>query len=195
MELTPSTCLTQSCCCPAEQDGSIWGRCRKVWEETPRVLFAAGGIQLKELEGKKWRRRKSCISPHSPGAVPADSQTLTGAVPNPEDMRTSKASRPELKSRCPSQLQEPRSSFRGQAGSMKSSSKDQRHVQKQRALGGKGSPEFKSKGKHKPGAWGLKEYSSHSHAIFTDLFDSRAFSYRSYNYITEFLCKLLSFIN
>lgn len=120
MELTPGTWLTQSWRCPAEQDGSIWGGCRKGWEETQRVFpFGAGGRQLKKLEGKKWRGRKRCISPHLPGAVPADSQTLTVAVPNPEDIQTSKASRFELGSRCPSQLEEPRSSFRGQADTMK----------------------------------------------------------------------------
>lgn len=37
--------------------------------------------------------------------------------------------------------------------------------------------------------------SSQRREILTDSSDSRAFSYRSYNYITEFLCKLLSFIN
>lgn len=42
---------------------------------------------------------------------------------------------------------------------------------------------------------GLEEQPSLPHAILTDFSDSRAFSYRSCNYITEFLCKLLSFIN
>lgn len=39
---------------------------------------------------------------------------------------------------------------------MKSSSKDQRHVQKQRALAGKESPEFKSKGRTSQGHGGSK---------------------------------------
>lgn len=58
------------------------------------------------------------MCPHLPRAVPADSQALTGAVLNPEDIHTSKA-RFELGSRCPSQLEEPRSSFRGQVSRMK----------------------------------------------------------------------------
>lgn len=100
-----------------EASGEDAGRCGRRHKE-----FSSLGQEedySKSWKGKKWRRSKRCISPHLPGTVPADSQTLTGAVPNPEDIRTSKASRFELRSRCPSQLQEPRSSFRGQAGSMK----------------------------------------------------------------------------
>lgn len=118
MDLTPGTCLTQSWCCPVEQDNSIWGGCRKVWEETKRVCSRRKTKSQKGKNGGEVRGKKN-ISPHLPGAVPADSQTLTGAVPNPEDIGTSKASRFELGSRCPSQLEKPRSSFRGQAGSMK----------------------------------------------------------------------------
>lgn len=70
MELTLGTCLAQSWCCPAEQDGSIWGGWRKVREETQTVfLFGARGRQLKELEGKNGEEGR--------GGYPHTSQELS----------------------------------------------------------------------------------------------------------------------
>lgn len=135
-EKPPPAALGSQHCLPG--DGSIpsWPECfngahsghlshpglvlpsRAGWQHLGRMQEAVGGdTKSFPLWSKKWRRR--CMSPHLPGALPADNQTLTGAVLNPEDTWTSKASRFELRSRCPSQLEEPRSSFRRQAGSMK----------------------------------------------------------------------------
>lgn len=120
MELAPGPLLrlAQGRCCPVEWDGRVWGRCGKgAGGDTkgfPRSWgrLGAGGRQLKELEGRK-RRRNWGRTPYLPGAVSAGSWTLTGAVPKPEDIRVSKASRSELGSRCPSQWEEPQEQFWG----------------------------------------------------------------------------------
>lgn len=182
------------------ESGENIGRCRRGHKGFSWELGLLQSRQLKKLEGTKRRRRRR--SPHLPGAVPADSQILTRAVLKPEDIKAPKANRFELGSRCPSQWKSPRSSFRVQAGSTNRQQQRPKAgsvAKSSRALWGTRTPATLKQGEEQArGAGklsGLKGHSSQACAILTGFSDSRAFSYRGYNYITEFLCKLLSFIN
>lgn len=109
-DLAPGSFLHLAQGYPADWYGGAWGRGRKVQESTQRVSQELELLQsrkkLKEMEGRKQRRRKGRCS-HFPGAVPADSWTLTRAVLQPVDRKPPKASRFELASRHPSPWEEP----------------------------------------------------------------------------------------
>jgi len=197
MELAPGTLLRLTQCCPAERDGRVRedaGQCRR------------GHKGFSQEPGQEEDSSKSWTGENGGGGGgdPYTSQELSlpTARPSPGLCQSQKASGPPKPAGlswgadAPLNGKSPRSSSGVPAGSKNSQQQRPKTcsvAKSTRALWGTETWQKRGRGAGK--CAGLQGHSSQPHAILTDFSDSGAFSYRSYNYITEFLCKLLSFIN